>query len=103
MKKRNFYVYKYINKETRIPFYIGKGKNDRKVCHLRESKNGKQSILYDEIRRLNLKMELKIIEIQNNLTEYEAFRLESELILSIGRLDQSAGHPMKKQVFALRI
>lgn len=41
-----YYVYMLIRPDTNLPFYVGKGKDDRVFSHLREVKNNKSTNLY---------------------------------------------------------
>ena len=64
-----YYVYQYV-REDQTPYYIGKGKDDRAWASHRRS-NGAEIKPKDKSRIQILK---------NNLTEQEAFDLETELI-----------------------
>jgi hypothetical protein len=86
MEKKVFYVYHYIDKATKQPFYVGKGKGDRKWSHLREARKGRQGALYDAIRKLNYEDGVNILEVYRNVTEWEALSHECQEIESIGRL-----------------
>lgn len=61
------YVYMYINPLTNTPFYVGMGKNERYLQHLREAKSnrcGKQSRKINTIKKILLKgLEPQIIKI----------------------------------------
>lgn len=91
MEKRDFYIYKYIDKKTGTPFYVGKGKSDRNRSHMRESRKGIDSPLYNRIRTLGFDEGVSIITVMDNMTEWEAFQKENQLIESIGRADLGTG------------
>jgi hypothetical protein len=91
MEKCDFYIYKYVEKKTGKPFYIGKGKSDRNRSHIRASKKGLRSPVYDRIRKLGYEKGVSIIIVKDNLTEWEAFQMESKFIESIGRIDLKTG------------
>ena len=88
--KYNSYTFNYE------PFYIGKGKKDRKNSHFHKSRltncNGnklKINVINKIIEQTNELPSIGIIK--SNLTESEAFILEKELILLIGRRDLNSG------------
>lgn len=64
----NYYVYKHINAETNIPFYVGKGINDR--AYSKASRN----ILWKNIVN---KYGYRVEFIMTNLNELEAYYLEN--------------------------
>lgn len=73
---RGYYIYAYL-REDGTPYYIGKGKGNR---------------LYDSSRRIKTPKDLKrVVYLQQNLTEDEAFKLETEFILRFGRKDKGTG------------
>jgi len=90
LKKGYYYFGKF--KFEYEPFYVGKGKGNRYLEHLKINKRRinkyKQSIL-DEIK-INDKEPI-IIKLYDNITEYSAFRLEKLLIKIIGRMDKGNG------------
>ena len=89
---RNFYVYIYKNPlKNNDPFYVGKGKGDRFLYHLKEKKsvNPHKSNTIKQIRTQGLE---PIIEIYiNNLIENDAFEVEKNLIKFFGRRNIKTG------------
>lgn len=83
-----FYVYLLLDPTNYyLPFYIGKGKNDRWKNHLNETKeNTDNKRKYYKIQKL-LKEEYEIIHIkwQENMSEENAYNLETDLIKRFGR------------------
>ncbi len=98
IEKKIFYVYQYMDKNKKKPFYVGKGTGDRKHAHMREARKGVNRILCDKIRKLEFEKGVKIVVIEDNITEWEAFQKESRLIENIGRLDLGTG-PLLNQSF----
>ena len=97
-EKKHFYIYQYICKDTKTPFYIGKGKNDRKYAHMREARKGGDRALCVKIRDLGFDKGVEIETIDQNLTEWEALQKECLLIEKIGRFDLGTG-PLLNQSF----
>lgn len=98
-----FYVYMYLdplypasyrvykNDYDHTPIYIGKGKwdNKRHKDHLKDCRN---KIFENKINYWNKNnIEPMIIILEKNLTEQEAWDLETSLILSLGRFDLGTG------------
>lgn len=71
----NFYVYAYL-REDQTPYYIGKGKGNR---------------AWSKTHGVNLPDESRIIMIETELTQREAFDLEVKLINQYGRKDLGTG------------
>lgn len=69
--KTDYYVYAYINRKTKLPYYIGKGRNNRfKINH------GRVSVPKDKS---------KIVFLESNLTNVGACALERRYIRWYGR------------------
>lgn len=94
-----FYVYLYLDprkpgkyqyNDLRFdyePFYVGKGKNDRKFDHVKLIDNCKNILKTAKIKKiLAAELEPIIIEYKTDLTEEESFNLETSLIDMIGTI-----------------
>lgn len=91
-----YYTYIYINPANNIPFYVGYGKNNRYLDHLKEAKRNpkpeKSKHKLNTIRKIlacNLEPIIKIIDA--NLSKEQAIGLEKFLISFIGRKDLNCG------------
>ncbi len=87
-----FYVYKLIDPETNIVFYIGKGTKSRYKHHLSPGHLNKNTFKANKIRAIitkGLKPVVNIVFETNN--EIEAFAKEVELIQYYGRRDIQTG------------
>lgn len=91
---KSFYVYAHYNNESdELPFYIGKGKGSRAY-------NTKRSNLWKEKASNGLVVKI----LKDNLTETEAYDLETKLIKRYGRIlyengtlvNIAAGGPLEK-------
>jgi hypothetical protein len=71
------------------PFYVGKGKGKRKTNTLSEKKNLFKKRVIEKIKIFGYKP-IRIL-VRENLSEYESFQLEKELIKLIGRIDIKTG------------
>jgi hypothetical protein len=107
----NYYIYVYLDPRKQgqffhepltatflyEPFYIGKGKKDRRYAHLQDSSLKRINLKNNMIRHLfslgYTKETLKtyVLIIKDNLTEQEAFEYECRYIDSIGRKDLGTG------------
>lgn len=99
-----YYVYVYLDprkpgkyiygnyKFNYEPFYIGKGKDKRITCHLFE-KNSNNKLKFNKIQKIKRESKKGVIisKLKSNLLENDAFILETNLILNIGRIDLKTG------------
>lgn len=76
---REFYVY-IMFRDDGSPCYVGKGRGRRWMHHFRSATNRR-------LRRILVKAggEVPIVKIRENLTEAQAFEVETALIKAIGR------------------
>ena len=82
-----YFVYQLVDPRTDLPFYIGKGKNDRAKTHLwgkSKSNNPEKDQLIADIR--NHGVEPIIQYLYENLSEEDAYFKEEELISKYGRI-----------------
>ena len=88
-KKGNF-LYDNLSFDME-PFYVGKGKNDRiyQSRNVKKNRNEHKNNILEKIHSLNLTV--TSIKFKENLTEFEAFHLEADLIKKIGRFDKGLG------------
>lgn len=93
-ERLGFYVYLLLDPETRMPFYIGKGKGDRIFHHLKDQNAESEKVQrIDELRKLGKEPILDILKW--GLSEDEALLVESTAIdlLGIGALtNNQRGH-----------
>lgn len=96
MEKKIFYVYKYVDVINEQPFYVGKGKDERKYSHIRNARQGQTSPLYNRIKDLGFEQGVRIEVVKDKITEYEALRLECKLIEETGRVITGNGPLLNK-------
>lgn len=105
MEKKKYYVYVYLDTRKKgeyiygdykfeyEPFYIGKGIGKRYLKHLTETKDNTNNIfkfrLINKLNRLGLIP--IILKIAIDLSEPDAYKLETELIKTIGRRCDKSG------------
>ena len=82
----NFYVYMYLDQEN-VPFYIGKGKNERWYPHNHTKGN---TMTARKVRKLGVD-NVKAHFLHKDLTEAEAFEWEAYWIKYLGRKDNGTG------------
>jgi hypothetical protein len=81
-----YYVYKLINPETNLPFYVGKGKADRAESHLKLKSKTDNPRKDKTILEIYSKNKIPLIEYTyQNLYEDDAYLKEEELIRKYGR------------------
>lgn len=84
-----YYIYEYIDPRTNLPFYIGKGKKNRKFNHIKNEKESK----HENADKFNIIQEIIstglypiVREIESNIQdEKEAYKREDFYILKYGR------------------
>jgi uncharacterized protein len=90
--KLGYYVYALINPINKMPFYIGKGKENRVFSHKEEVLNFENQIdnlKKEEIKTiLNLGLDIEHIIIRHGLSEAESFLIESTLIDFVNFFDK---------------
>lgn len=91
-----YYVYIYYHPDTLVPFYVGYGKGNRMMAHLKEAKRSLAPTVGDHklnsIRQLLRDGKLPIIKkISECLSKEQACNLEIDLISKIGRADLGFG------------
>jgi len=93
----SYYVYLYVDPKTKKPMYVGKGKNQRYLHHIKSvvkqpiPESGK---MFFNTLRNRLKQGFghpSILIIHNDVTEDVAFNEEKRLIKKIGRKDLNTG------------
>lgn len=90
--EKKYYVYEYIDPNTNKPFYIGKGKGDRFLHHIKRLRDTDNPHKTNKIKKLLHEGTPPIINIiQSGLTESEAFNLENVLIIKLGRVNIKTG------------
>lgn len=83
-----YYIYAYIDPRTNLPFYIGKGKDNRKFDHLSENQSKKENKdKFQVIQELQLHgLKPLIVELESNIeSELMAYNREDYYILQYGR------------------
>ena len=93
-RKKGSYSYGEYHFEYE-PFYVGKGKNDRYLTHLRIAKGhrkGKNNLIITKIRSIiNDGFEPIILKIRDNLSENEYSKYEIDAISKIGKICEDNG------------
>lgn len=88
----NYYVYEYIDPKTNIPFYVGKGKNDRYLYHLKNLNDNTNLHKVNKIKKILSEGGEPIIKlVKTGLTETQSFDFEKKLIEKYGRIDLENG------------
>lgn len=89
-----YYVYELIDPRVNLPFYVGKGKDDRVYFHLSEksrakSDNRRKFNKIQKIRKEGYEPEIKIVQYFEN--ENDAYNYEEHLIKKYGRIRYDEG------------
>ena len=89
-----YYVYELIDPRVNLPFYVGKGKDNRVYFHLSEksrakSDNQRKFNKIQKIRKEGHEPEVKIVEYFEN--ENDAYFYEESLIQKYGRIRYDEG------------
>lgn len=85
-----FYVYILVDPETKMPFYVGKGQNNRVFAHIESilPDQDSESLKYETIKRIQNKgMEVEHLIVRHGLDESTAFELEAALIDTVQYLN----------------
>ena len=81
-----FYIYAYIDPRTNLPFYIGKGKDDRKFDHLNENSSKKENKekykIIAELKSLGMSPIIKELESINETRKSIADSTNSEMCIN---------------------
>lgn len=105
-----YYVYIYCNEKyfykikndwniKYLPFYVGKGKNERYLRHLDVDKRSHNNILKSYISYMKLQNNNPyIFKVKENLSEKEAYKLENEIIKFIGVIYDGKGCLLNKYI-----
>lgn len=105
MEKKKYYVYVYLDprKEGKFiygeykfnyePFYVGKGLGKRCYYHLLETSKTTSNIFKTRVIQKIISEDLEpiIVKIIDNISENEAYKIETELIKIIGRRCDGSG------------
>lgn len=89
-----YYVYQLIDPRVNLPFYVGKGKDNRVYFHLSEksrakSDNERKFNKIQKIRKEGYEPEIKIVQYFEN--ENDAYNYEEQLIKKYGRIRYDEG------------
>ena len=87
--ENKYYVYELIDPDSKLPFYVGKGKNNRMFSHECHVNNGNipnnNKHLYNKIQKILLSNnEIIYHKTYENLNEKDAFKKEIDRINEIG-------------------
>ena len=96
IKQNNFYVYALVNPITNLPFYIGKGKNNRDKSHIRDVRynkipHGNKHLFYTIKNIIDSGLNVIMQHLDIGLSEQDAFLKECEYIKKYGRKDLEQG------------
>ena len=84
IEKIGYYVYIYSDPDTRIPFYVGKGKGNRVFAHLNDTSESDKTGKIEEIHKKGKEplIELLVHGLSDEITSY---KVESAVIDLIGK------------------
>ena len=86
----DYYVYVYIDPRNNEEFYYGKGRGNRKSAHLLAEGDSAKIMRIKEIKKEGEQPKIKVIA--TNLTEEQAYLVESTLLWKLGKnLTNAAG------------
>lgn len=80
---REYYVYVYIDPRNNEEFYYGKGRGNRKTAHLLALGESAKVKRIREIQREGEQPKIKVVA--TDLTEDQAFLVESTLLWKLGK------------------
>lgn len=80
---REYYVYVYIDPRNNEEFYYGKGRGNRKSAHLMAQGDSSKVKRIKDIQKEGEQPKIKVIA--TNLTEDQAFLIESALLWKLGK------------------
>jgi len=80
---RDFYVYVYIDPRNNEEFYYGKGRGNRKSAHLMAKGDSAKVRRIQDIQKEGEQPKIKVIA--SDLTEEQAFLVESALLWKLGK------------------
>lgn len=73
-----WYVYLYLDPRTGVPFYVGKGKDNRVFAHMGDTKDTEKVRVISDLKKLGLKPVLELLKY--GMTEEQALLVESTAI-----------------------
>lgn len=82
IERLGHYVYLYIDPQTGVPFYVGKGRGNRCFAHLKAQPGTPKAQRIAELKKLGRSPRIEIL--RHGLTADEAFLVESTAIDLIG-------------------
>ncbi|MDP8243625.1 MAG: hypothetical protein P9L94_06060 [Candidatus Hinthialibacter antarcticus] len=94
IEQMKYYVYLYINPDTKEIFYVGKGKGNRAFSHLEDKKESEKAQYIEEIRNRNAEPEIEIL-VHGFDDEETALRIEAaiiDLLEPVNLTNQVRGH-----------
>jgi hypothetical protein len=84
-RRGKYYVYLLVDPRNGLPFYVGKGKNNRCHAHRKEALEGRRGARYNVIREILIAgMEVEIRKIKWFDDSREALEYEAGIICTIG-------------------